>query len=152
MYFWAVVRAYYFKQFKFLAMSYRPSHVALASACEQTHGEAVLNARAMHQIFSDQEFESVCLGQRGDRSAMPVASADAYTLYPNPTTGMVYLSDISIKNQPVLVFDILGVPVLNTDATDGQVDLSTLNNGIYFIRVLVSDVNQAIILKAVVQK
>jgi hypothetical protein len=65
-----------------------------------------------------------------------VKGANNLHIYPNPTSGLVNIS----SNQPIAnidVFDVAGKLVYsiknNSKQTNTEIDLSTLNNGIYFI-------------------
>lgn len=65
-------------------------------------------------------------------------------IYPNPTDGIVYIADRRIKNKStsVYVYDLLGALVLqmeNDSLLSGETimfDMSQLQQGIYFIRVV----------------
>lgn len=59
-------------------------------------------------------------------------AASGVTLFPNPTTGLLTLENKSIEIQAVKVFDNMGRTV-KTIMPDKMLDISDLNNGIYFI-------------------
>ncbi len=59
----------------------------------------------------------------------------AFSLYPNPVNG----NTITIKSNAsgemtVAIFDVLGKQVVNTN-TNGQVDISNLNSGVYIVKI-----------------
>lgn len=59
-------------------------------------------------------------------------------VYPNPTTGNVYLEIPESENTRelfVYVYDVHGRLLINTRLTDSQLDLSRLPGGIYFLRL-----------------
>jgi uncharacterized repeat protein (TIGR01451 family) len=58
-------------------------------------------------------------------------------LYPNPTSGLVYLEQLEEKEIQIKVFDNLGRVVLQQNANDRQttLDLSKLPQGIYYINI-----------------
>jgi hypothetical protein len=68
---------------------------------------------------------------------------DLISLYPNPTTGLCYidLSEISLKNSQLTVFDFLGRQVLtqNVNTEDNNkkitIDLSSMSDGIYLVQL-----------------
>lgn len=60
-------------------------------------------------------------------------SSDNASLYPNPTNGMLYIDNTSAVASAE-VFNTLGQKVLTSFET-GQVDLSTLPNGFYMIKL-----------------
>lgn len=56
-------------------------------------------------------------------------------LYPNPTTGMVYIESNGL--QTVEIFDLTGQMLLQTRVTNGQatIDMTSLPNGTYFVKL-----------------
>lgn len=61
--------------------------------------------------------------------------------YPNPTTGILNLENIS-NAKGFMILDITGKTVLQkqfNDALNTSIDVSELNNGVYFLRVLTSN-------------
>lgn len=62
-------------------------------------------------------------------------SADGFTMYPNPTSGV--LNFTLIENSTVEVFDVLGNTVVSRQFNSGaaQIDLSNQPDGVYFVRV-----------------
>jgi len=63
-----------------------------------------------------------------------------FELYPNPTTGIFQIDGIGYY--AVVITDAAGRVVLNMDATDNTtIDLSTFENGIYFVRIEKDELN-----------
>lgn len=64
------------------------------------------------------------------------AAATEFSLYPNPTNGIVHIAGdfTSEKNYTVIVTDAVGHVVMQT-ANQQQLDLSSLADGIYFVSV-----------------
>jgi len=66
------------------------------------------------------------------------------TLFPNPTKGIVNIELSEVVNYSYIVSDIIGRTVIS-GSVDGekvhQLDLKTINNGIYLIRVIGKDIN-----------
>lgn len=61
-----------------------------------------------------------------------------WTLAPNPSTGIVRLEGLNGANFEIVVSDLNGRAILNTNIAalnNGELDLSDLNNGIYIITV-----------------
>ncbi len=71
------------------------------------------------------------------------------TLFPNPTTGKVYLES-QIPVEVVEVYTILGKRVMLLEEGALEFDLSTLQAGVYFIKVL--DFTQKSVIKKVVKQ
>lgn len=63
---------------------------------------------------------------------------DAINVYPNPTTGLVFVS--GTKNAQVKVYNNTGGIVKEIEQmSTGSIDLSDLDNGIYFIQIMGED-------------
>jgi len=63
-----------------------------------------------------------------------------FELYPNPTTGIFHIDGSGYY--AVIITDAAGRVVLNSDATDNTtIDLSTYENGIYFVRIEKDELN-----------
>ena len=56
-------------------------------------------------------------------------------IYPNPTKGLVFINSKSENIVGVTVFDILGKKVIQLDGNIQQMDISNLQNGMYFLRI-----------------
>ena len=63
-------------------------------------------------------------------------SADAVTLYPNPTSGMVNIKAEAMRQ--VSVVDVMGQVVMtqNVDNDEVMIDMSTFNNGMYLVNII----------------
>lgn len=64
-----------------------------------------------------------------------------FSLYPNPASGLVNISLVNVSdNQKVEIYDISGRLInevkLNSNSTTQQIDISTLNQGIYLVKVI----------------
>ena len=59
----------------------------------------------------------------------------SFTVYPNPTTGLVQFSGVE-GVVSVEVINQLGQRVLSTMVANSQVDLSSVGNGMYFVKVM----------------
>ncbi len=65
---------------------------------------------------------------------------DGFKLYPNPATnGKVYISTSLNGPKQIMIFDVLGIRVLETTILGKELDLSQLDAGIYVLRVLEND-------------
>ncbi len=68
--------------------------------------------------------------------------ADSFSIYPNPTTGTIYVSNNGNQTYSVKIIDILGKTVLNKQnisATVKTIDLDNLKKGIYLIQIEQND-------------
>lgn len=72
----------------------------------------------------------------GDPLGVLEYSLDGFSFYPNPSSDVLNLK--SIKNiENVSVYNLLGQQVINSriNATDSQLDISSLNIGAYIMKV-----------------
>ncbi|TFG74603.1 MAG: T9SS type A sorting domain-containing protein [Flavobacteriales bacterium] len=72
----------------------------------------------------------------------PAANGDipGFQLYPNPVTqGKVYISSTANAPKKILIFDVLGTQVLQTTILGSELNLSSLDAGVYVLRVFEKD-------------
>ncbi|MCB0456066.1 MAG: T9SS type A sorting domain-containing protein, partial [Aequorivita sp.] len=62
-------------------------------------------------------------------------------IYPNPTKGLVFISSKTETIIGITVFDVLGKKVLQLEGNIQQMDISTLQSGMYFLRITADDRN-----------
>ncbi|CAI8213374.1 MAG: Uncharacterised protein [Formosa sp. Hel1_33_131] len=62
-------------------------------------------------------------------------SSNAVKLYPNPAKGIVNFSTVSNKALEVSVYDLLGKQVLRAENVQSQLNISSLNPGMYFVNM-----------------
>jgi len=62
-------------------------------------------------------------------------SLQAIKMYPNPAKGVVNFSSASNVALDVAVFDMLGKQVLRANAVQSQLNISSLNPGMYFVKM-----------------
>jgi hypothetical protein len=60
---------------------------------------------------------------------------DTVKIYPNPTSGLIFIASKTEKILGASVFDVLGKKVLQIDGNIQQIDISTLQSGMYFFRI-----------------
>ena len=70
-------------------------------------------------------------------------------LYPNPTTGTLYLSDPNLTVEKILIYNITGFLVKTVQKGSESIDLNTLTTGTYLAKIYTTDgsYNQTIIKK-----
>ncbi|MEM1259151.1 MAG: T9SS type A sorting domain-containing protein [Bacteroidota bacterium] len=65
---------------------------------------------------------------------------DGFKLYPNPTiNGKVYIDTALDAPKEIFLFDVLGTQVLQTTILGKELNLSSLDKGVYILRVLEKD-------------
>ena len=61
---------------------------------------------------------------------------NAFNLYPNPTkSGFVNITSTGSGAMQAAIFDILGKQVINTTVSNKRINISTLNTGIYIVKL-----------------
>lgn len=62
--------------------------------------------------------------------------SDEIVLYPNPCKGLLHIKSVSpLSNAKIELFDSKGIKVLSKRLNDSSLDISFLQNGIYFVRL-----------------
>lgn len=63
-------------------------------------------------------------------------AADLFSVYPNPATkGFVNITSKVAGAKKVAIFDVLGKQVVNTSLLGSRLDISTLNSGVYIVKI-----------------
>ena len=63
-------------------------------------------------------------------------SISGLSIYPNPVTnGKLFINTIANTERNVTVYDILGKQVVNVTTTSSEVNVSSLNTGVYIVKV-----------------
>lgn len=108
-----------------------------ASLCPETSGQAVFLARSIMSDHNDIRYDLVqdCEEVRIDQRSREVSnSASDILVYPNPTSGSFYISNMDIGRKSITIFNTTGSEVFRTDTevTFTTIDES-LNAGLYLI-------------------
>lgn len=65
---------------------------------------------------------------------------EGFTLYPNPTiNGKIFISTAQNAPKTVHIFDVLGTQVLQATILGKEVNVSSLDKGVYILRVFEKD-------------
>ena len=69
-------------------------------------------------------------------SSNTVSTMTDFNLYPNPAkSGFVNISSTGSESVQATIFDILGKQVLNASVANGRLNVSTLNTGVYIVKL-----------------
>jgi hypothetical protein len=61
---------------------------------------------------------------------------EGLNLYPNPVSnGKVYISTKNDLEKEIIIFDLLGKKVMQTFISSKELNISSLNSGVYIIRI-----------------
>ena len=77
-----------------------------------------------------------CISFSFGQDARSDGEIDGFKLYPNPVTeGKVYVSTTDNALKQVYIYDVLGTEVLKTSISGAELRLTTLDPGVYVLRV-----------------
>ncbi|PKP23005.1 MAG: hypothetical protein CVU05_01515 [Bacteroidetes bacterium HGW-Bacteroidetes-21] len=82
-------------------------------------------------------------------SVSETEATSAIEIYPNPSTGMIHISNMAEEDYSIIVMDIYGKTICQGDRLS-EVDLSSNENGIYLIQVITG--NQKTVKKIILLK
>ncbi len=79
---------------------------------------------------------SITVASTGMNNGFDADAAVNYTLFPNPTTGVVNISLANSEGAELIIYGITGEAVYyNTSFSGGSIDLSKLNAGMYIVQL-----------------
>ena len=86
------------------------------------------------QTFGDGDFGTP--GSQNTFSAGDVLFQNTFSIYPNPAkSDFVNITSTGSETIQVNVYDILGKQVINAAVASGRLDVSTLNTGVYIVKL-----------------
>jgi len=110
---------------------------SIGTLCPYTHGEAVYRAEVLYNRYEEKEFSPVCTEERGQANGQKNGSLTGnLKVFPNPSTGWVTIPNPAGAPRNIQVFDVAGQQVRQLNSSDTEIDLSGLNSGIYFLRIM----------------
>ncbi len=69
----------------------------------------------------------------GNKTEIPIGGL---SIYPNPVTGSkIYISTDKNLEKEIIIFNVLGKPVHKTRIKGKELDVSSLNAGIYILKI-----------------
>ncbi|RZJ72680.1 MAG: T9SS type A sorting domain-containing protein [Flavobacterium sp.] len=78
--------------------------------------------------------------QDGKGIAAKSETIDGLNIYPNPvSSGRVFITSKSTANKEVEIYDVLGKRILKADIAGKELNISTLNPGVYIIKIKEGD-------------
>ena len=102
-------------------------------------GDIIPNTASIYFDFNPAIVTNVCDTEFVNALSTDTFDQGAFTLYPNPTSGMVTiaLKDTSLTIDALNVMDVSGKTVLRKTVNDSKavVDVTSLSNGMYFIQL-----------------
>lgn len=71
-----------------------------------------------------------------DQNPTKEVAIEGLSIYPNPTSGeKVFISTKNNQTKKVEIFNVLGKPVLSTILTGTELSISSLEPGIYILKI-----------------
>jgi Secretion system C-terminal sorting domain len=69
-------------------------------------------------------------------SGLTNAEINKITLYPNPSSGQLYLKNITSSNSFIVILNLQGEEILSKTNISNYIDISNLKNGIYIAKII----------------
>ena len=106
--------------------------VAIPASATNTYNSAI-----MYVITSDVDvvMSETTIIQNAATAGLEDFAANAVKMFPNPAKGFVNFSSTSNEVLDVAVYDMLGKQVLRANAVQSQLNISSLNPGMYFVNM-----------------
>ena len=106
--------------------------VAIPASATNTYNSAI-----MYVITSDVDvvMSETTIIQNAATAGVEDFAANAVKMFPNPAKGFVNFSSASNVALDVAVYDMLGKQVLRANAVQSQLNISSLNPGMYFVNM-----------------
>ncbi len=84
---------------------------------------------------------NLCVEDMDDNVGVENPAEITFSVFPNPTTGMLYVQS-SEPVQQIVIYDLSGRQIMSCNGQAEQlnaINVNNLNSGIYFIRILTTD-------------
>lgn len=99
------------------------------------HAADIDNDGDMDVFIADQNDNKIAWYENYTILSIEENQLNSLAVYPNPSKGLIYINSKTETIIGATVFDILGKKVLQLDGNIQQVDISTLQSGVYFLRI-----------------
>ena len=95
------------------------------------------NSALMYVVTRDVEVSMLetKITQNASTASVDDLTANSVKMYPNPARGVVNFTSASNADLDVAVYDLLGKEVLRANAVQSQLNISSLNPGMYFVNM-----------------
>ncbi|MEZ4881840.1 MAG: T9SS type A sorting domain-containing protein [Flavobacteriaceae bacterium] len=90
----------------------------------------------MDVLIADQKSDTIAWYENKTIIGIEENQLNNLNIYPNPTKGLVFISSKTETIIGITVFDVLGKKVLQLEGNIQQVDISSLQSGMYFLRIV----------------
>ena len=107
----------------------------------QSSSDPVLFKRYRDKIFcfaavSNFGSEPYIISVDGLSSVEQLSKINLFDFYPNPNSGMLYFNYENIENGRLEMYDVSGKLILERSTIKDHLNISHLNNGMYFVKVI----------------
>jgi hypothetical protein len=122
-----------------VAQNDRSALLTYSADCSDLYGDAIHLARAMANTFDNTYFDTYdgCLQEVGPRSQRDSELSELFNIFPNPTSGKVYLQLPLHYNGRVEVYNVDGrlmSSLMIVNSNINEIDLSDLS-GVYYVHL-----------------
>ena len=95
------------------------------------------NSALMYVVTRDVEVSMLetKITQNASTASVDDLTANSVKMYPNPAKGVVNFTSASNADLDIAVYDLLGKEVLRANAVQSQLNISSLNPGMYFVNM-----------------
>lgn len=93
------------------------------------------NSKTDLNVANDNYCKNVVFGYKG----VAESALDEFLLYPNPTSGVIHLNLANHSPATFSVFNMQGTLSMSGEVNSNSIDISSLSNGIYFLRIFSAD-------------
>jgi uncharacterized protein (TIGR02145 family) len=77
-----------------------------------------------------------CLKDENATSVNNLAIPDNFSIYPNPATDKLYINTNNNLNSRVIIIDMQGKQIINSQIDGNTIDISNLAKGIYLVKII----------------
>lgn len=80
------------------------------------------------------QFITIIIDYNGSQIGVPRVDKSNFTIYPNPSSGNIFISGVNISN--IQVLDLMGKVVLTQNTPSNEINIESLPAGMYMINAL----------------
>jgi len=85
-------------------------------------------------LVNSHEYLTIVIDYDGTKIGVPRVNKAMFTVYPNPSTNIVYIGGVNCQN--IQVLDLMGKVVLHQNLAGNQINIETLPAGIYILNAM----------------
>lgn len=111
--------------------------MAIPGPSKQFFKGMIDDVRIYNRGLNDSEINALCTEKFVKATGLNKIENNKYSLYPNPSKGLLYINGADEKLASIEIFDVAGKLILVKDITDGNsITLNQVSTGIYYVKLL----------------